>query len=492
MESVTLTIDGQVVSAAKGSNILEAARAAGIEIPALCFLKDCNKIGACRMCMVSVKGAPRPVAACMYPVAEGMEVVTQSEELNDMRRRTLDLICSDHRMDCEFCERYSDCELHAMMRQLGMDERKYALRYKAPARDERDAGIVYDSSKCILCRRCVAACSMQGMNILQVYGRGEDAHIGMNRALENTACIQCGQCISVCPTGALTEQDELHIALHVLEDPDRYTVAIVSPEVCKTLGELFSEKPGTDNSGKVVSMLHKLGFRKVVDSRCGRSLAAAELAQELSACEGPLFTSDCPASARYCRMKPALCGRLSGVASPDTLLAKALRSTLAEEAEGRQVYVIDFTACVAEKYGNDIDLVMTTRQLALLIKRACVSRYTAVHTWKRLCDEPFDAFGGAEPSGSDDLIVEALSLAGASDAGEGVYVLNGRRLRTITVQGMGQLQNLAADDYDVIRVLACPDGCIGGGGQPHVFSADWGFRPMAAIRSGRENVEGGA
>lgn len=498
MDTVKLKIDGVEVEAQKGMTILEAAASVGIEIPALCFLKDCNKVGACRMCVVSVAGVKKPVAACVYPVAEGMEVQTETPEVIESRKKTLDLMCKNHRMDCEYCPRYTDCELHAMMRRYGIDERIYSRVYKAPEVDVRDAAITYDRSKCILCRRCVGACKAQNMNILQVYGRGVDAHIGMNTSLDRTSCIHCGQCISVCPTGALSDPDNLHIVLHDLEDHSKYMVAIVAPEVCRQIGELFAEQIGNDDTGKVASMLHKLGFKKVISTEEGKKLAARELAEEIcrhAESGTPLITGDCPSWTVYCRRNPELKKNLSSCPDPRILLSEACRKEFADEADGRYVNVVSFEPCTSARYaegGEGADLAMTTREMAALIKRSCVSRYTAVHTWRSLEGEEPDKLTEEVssmpyvPSNDGSIILSALSYAGAEKLSDNIYSVNGKEIKVAMVSGIGSAKAAlsSGEHYDVISVMACPGGCINGGGQPHTHGSVRNFTDVAAARLG--------
>ena len=261
MENIKIMLNGRAARAPAGSTILEAARFNDIAIPTLCYLKDKNCIAACRVCVVEVKGARGPVPSCVTVISPDMEILTDSPEVTESRRRTLDLLCANHRMDCEYCPRYSDCELHALFRQYGIDERDYNPYAMEPELDESAAHLVRDRSKCVLCRRCVAACRGQHMDIIGVLGRGYRTQIAPPRPLAATSCIGCGQCIASCPTGTLAERDDTQRVRNAINH-GQHVIAAVTPYVGAELGELFEEKIGTSVKGKAIAALRRMGFAK--------------------------------------------------------------------------------------------------------------------------------------------------------------------------------------------------------------------------------------
>ena len=462
VEKVHLKIDGIEVSAKPGVTILEAAGSAGIRIPTLCHLKDCAKIGACRMCVVEVKGQRIPVTACTCPVAEGMEVVTNSPALTKARTVTLNLLCSEHRMDCEFCSRYSDCEFHALIREYGIDDRIYAREYRKSEID-KNFNFSLDTSKCVMCRRCVDVCSRVGANVLNVFGRGADAKIGAGVPLALSDCIHCGQCTAVCPTGALSEKDETSTVWHYLEDPTKYMVAIVSPEVCAQLGESFAEGIGTDVSGKIPTILRALGFQKVYNLSEGRELAAQALAEEIKSANKPVATSFCPAFKAYCERKNLHAGiQLSSAPTPAVLLSERCKQELNNTIEEKTIFVVDIEACLAAKLtaaeeDSPIDIAISTRELASVIRRGCVSRFTAIKIWRGLTDSNFDTLdiGSGSHMSSEMIAQKALQQCG--------FDCNG----LATKYGLDGIDALG-DKSKLISVFACPKGCMNGGGQPKV------------------------
>lgn len=285
MENVNLKINGLEVSAPAGSTILEAAHLAGIKIPTLCFLKEINEIGACRMCVVEVKGARNLVAACVYPVTEGMEVYTNTPKLIKSRRRTLQLLLSNHDKKCLSCVRSGNCELQQLCREYGVEDENYfegkTNHYEL---DDSAAHMIRDNNKCILCRRCVAVCEKtQGIGVIGPNNRGFDTFIGsaFDMGLGETSCVSCGQCIAVCPTGALYEKDYTNQIIEAIADPDKYVVVQTAPSVRAGLGEEFGYPMGTDVEGKMAAALRRIGFDKVFDTDWAADLTIMEEATEL-------------------------------------------------------------------------------------------------------------------------------------------------------------------------------------------------------------------
>ena len=308
METVNIMINGVAVAAPKGSTILEAARLANIEIPTLCFLKEINEIGACRMCVVEVKGARSLVAACVYPINEGMEVWTNTPKVLDSRKKTLQLILSNHDKKCLSCVRSGHCELQQMCRELGVDDENFYegenIEYEV---DYSAAHMLRDNNKCVLCRRCVAVCEKtQGIGVIGANERGYKTNIAsaFEMGLGETACVCCGQCIAVCPTGALQEKDYIDDVLAAIADPDKFVVVQTAPAVRAALGEAFGYPIGTNVEGKMVAALRKIGFDKVFDTDFAADLTIMEEANELleriqNGGKLPLITSCSPGWIKY-------------------------------------------------------------------------------------------------------------------------------------------------------------------------------------------------
>ena len=283
METVNIQINGMPLSVPKGISILEAARYAGIEIPTLCYLKDINEIGACRICMVEVKGARNLVTACVYPVSEGMEVFTNTEKVRHSRKTTLELILSTHDKSCLSCIRSGTCELQALCKEFGVDdENAFAGETIHYDFDDSAAHMVRDNNKCILCRRCVAACDAQGISVIGANARGFDTHISsaFDKDLANVSCISCGQCIVNCPTGAIVEKDDTDKVLAAINDPEKFVIVNTAPSIRATLGEAFGMHIGTNVEGKMVAALRRLGFDKVFDTDFAADLTIVEEAHE--------------------------------------------------------------------------------------------------------------------------------------------------------------------------------------------------------------------
>ena len=338
MDMINIKINGIAVSVPKGATVLEAARYAGVEIPTLCFLKEINEIGACRICMVEVSEGGRParlVTACVYPVSEGMEVVTNSPKVQQSRKTTLEMILSTHDKKCLSCVRSTNCELQKMCRDYGVeDSGKYDGFKREFKIDDSAAHLVRDNNKCILCRRCVAACKQQLVSVIGANDRGIDTHIAcaFELNLDDVPCVSCGQCVTACPTGALSEKDDTAKVWAALADPDKYVVVQTAPAVRAALGEEFGMPIGTNVEGKMVAALRRLGFDKVFDTDCAADFTIVEEANELverikNGGKLPMITSCSPGWVKFCEMYyPEQIDHLSTCKSPQQMFGALLKS----------------------------------------------------------------------------------------------------------------------------------------------------------------------
>ena len=528
MEMVNIKINGVDVQAPAGSTIIEAAHYAGIDIPSLCYLRGLNEIGACRICVVEVKGVRNLVASCVYPINEGMEVFTNSPKVRASRKMTLEMILSNHRMECLTCSRSGDCELQALAKEFGIEKVRFGGELK-PDIEASALHLVRDNSKCVLCRRCVAACANQGIGVIGANERGFRTYIGSpyGRDLNETACISCGQCIVACPTGALREKDDTQAVWDAISDPSKHVVVGTAPSVRATLGECFGMPIGTDVEGKMVAALRRLGFDNVFDVDTAADFTIIEEGNELlqrikNGGKLPMITSCSPGWIRYAEQyHPDFLDNLSTCKSPQGMFGGLMKTYYAEKMgwDPKDVFVVSIMPCTAKKYEikrpdmqaaegcNDIDVSLTTRELADMIKLAGI-RFTD------LPDEKFDsAFGistGAATifgttggvmeaalrtvaslmlGGDDKAPLEFHEVRGMNNVKEATYELPGKTVRVAVVSGTknaGELLNAVRDgkcDYDFIEVMCCPGGCINGGGQPYQPASVRGFTDIRTLRA---------
>ena len=502
---VNLKINNIPVTVENGTTILAAARQAGIKIPTLCFLKDVNEIGACRICVVEVKGARNLVASCVYPVNEGMEVFTNTERVIKARKTTLELILSNHRKECLSCDRNTNCELQKLAYEYGCDTRRY---YGAVCTDPMDTSspyLVRDNTKCILCRRCIAMCNkVQGIGALGASERGFSTTVGsaFDLRLINTPCIGCGQCVIVCPTGALTEKDELANVKEALNDPSKYVIVGSAPSVRAGLGEEFGYPVGTNVEGQMVTALRMMGFKKVFDVNCSADFTIMEEATELltritSGGSLPMFTSCCPGWVNYMeRNYPDLLDHLSTCKSPQNMFGALMKHIYAkrEGIDPKDVYVVSIMPCTGKKGEKlrtatedlvDVDAVLTTRQLARLIKNY------GIDFRNRALDNPFGEYTGAallfgatggvmeaalrtaaEKLGAKDAPIDFVEVRGLDGVKEATYNVNGVDVKVAVVNGITNAKIIldkvraGTADYHFVEVMTCPGGCVNGGGQP--------------------------
>ena len=335
MEMKKLIINGKEYSVPNNLTLLEACRTVGVYIPTLCWLKDINEIGACRICMVEVKGARSLVTACVYPVNEGMEVFTNSEKVRTSRKHTLELILSTHRKNCLSCVRSGNCELQKLCKEFGVkDEDHYKGKMPQFEFDDSAAHMIRDNSKCILCRRCVAACENQAVSVIGANARGFDTHISsaFDKDLADVSCVSCGQCIVNCPTGALSEKDDTEKVFAAINDPSKFVIVQTAPSIRVTLGEAFGMHLGTNVQGKMVAALRRLGFDKEFDTDFAADLTIVEEANELldrikNGGVLPMITSCSPGWIKYCEhYYPDQLDHLSSCKSPQQMFGAVIKT----------------------------------------------------------------------------------------------------------------------------------------------------------------------
>ncbi len=512
MDMINVKINGIAVSVPKGSTILEAARAAGVEIPTLCFMKEKNEIGACRICVVEANEGRgfRMVTACVYPASEGMEVITNSEKIQKARKTTLELMLSTHNKKCLSCNRSTNCELQKLCLDYGVEDSTFEGFKPEYELDLSTPHLVRDNNKCILCRRCVAACKEQYVSVIGANDRGIDTNIGhaFNLSLNNTPCISCGQCTVVCPTGALTEKDDTDKIWAALADPEKTVVVQTAPSVRATLGECFGMPVGTNVEGKMVAALRRLGFQKVFDTDFAADLTIVEEANELverinNGGTLPMITSCSPGWVKFCEFYyPDLIGHLSSCKSPQQMAGAVIKTYWAnkENIDPKNIVSVSVMPCTAKKFEigredqsaagvPDVDIAITTRELGRMIERAGLN-FTA------LPDEEFDSplgddTGAAVIFGATGGVMEAAVrtanawLNGATEAVEleAVRGTKGLKEATVTVGGkelklcvasggsaakvvMDKLKAGNPDGWGFIEIMGCPGGCVNGGGQP--------------------------
>lgn len=511
MEMVNIKINGMPLSVPNGISILEAARYAGIEIPTLCYLKDINEIGACRICMVEVKGARSLVTACVYPVNEGMEVFTNTEKVRSSRKITLELILSTHDRKCLSCVRSGNCELQQLCKEFGVDnETRYEGANPHYEFDDSAAHMIRDNNKCILCRRCVAACDMQKISVIGANARGFDTHISsaFDKDLADVSCISCGQCIVNCPTGALVEKDDTDKALAAINDPEKYVIVQTAPSIRATLGECFGMSIGTNVQGKMVAALRRLGFDKVFDTDFAADLTIMEEAHEFiervqNGGVLPMITSCSPGWVKYCEhYYPDQIPHLSTCKSPQQMFGATIKTWYAKKMglDPEKIVVVGIMPCTAKKFETkrddqaasgypDVDIALTTRELARMIESAGIY-------FKHLPDEEFDhplgeGTGAAVIFGTTGGVMEAAlrtavetltgkpldnvdftDVRGMDGVKEAEYEVAGIKLKVAVASGTANAHTLmeqvkdGTSPYHFIEIMGCPGGCINGGGQP--------------------------
>ena len=514
MEMVNLKINGIDVSAPKGSTILDAARSVGIEIPTLCFMKEINEIGACRICIVEANEGRgfRQVTACVYPVSEGMEVKTNTEAIQKARKTTLELMLSVHDMSCLSCKRSQNCELQKLCYEYGVDQPKFEGEKPVYELDFSTPHLVRDNNKCILCRRCVATCREQYVSVIGANDRGFDTTIGQPFRLDlnDTPCISCGQCTTVCPTGALTEKDDTDKVWDALADPDKYVIVQTAPSVRAGLGECFGYPIGTNVEGKMVTGLKLLGFDKVFDTDFSADLTIVEEANELverikNGGTLPMVTSCSPGWVKFCEFYyPDLLPHLSSCKSPQQMAGAVFKTYYAEKMgiDPKDIVSVSVMPCTAKKFEvgredqsasgyPDVDIAITTRELGRMLKRLGVNFDTLADSE---FDDPlgmdtgagviFGATGGvmeaavrtanAWLNGATEPL-ELTAVRGTESIKEATVEVGGTPLKLCVASGakaakevMEKVANGNPEGWGFIEIMGCPGGCVNGGGQPVV------------------------
>ena len=532
MEMKNLIINGKEYSVPNHMTILEACREVGIYIPTLCWLKDVNEIGACRICVVEVKGARSLVASCVYPVADlrpGSEIFTNSPAVIEARKTTLELILSAHDKKCLSCVRSGNCELQTLCNEYGIEnDGRFDGAVEDYEIDTSASHMIRNNNKCILCRRCSAVCSkIQSVAVIGANDRGFKTHIGcaFEADLGDVACVSCGQCINVCPTGALTERDDTDKVFAALNDPSKHVIVQTAPSVRVGLGEEFGLPIGTIVTGKMVAALKRLGFDGVFDTNFTADLTIMEEGTEflnryLKKENLPLITSCSPGWIKYCEhYHPDMIPNLSSCKSPQGMFGAVAKTYYAEKMglDPKDIFVVSVMPCTAKKFEAervdhsavkgipDIDVAITTRELARMIKKCGIM-------FNMLPDEEFDkpfglgsgagtifgATGGVMEAalrtaaikllGVELPDVELKEVRGIEGIKEATYNLAGNEIKVAVASGLANAKALldavkrGDKYYDFIEIMACPGGCVNGGGQPIQPASVRNFVDLRAVR----------
>lgn len=524
-KSINITINGQKLAVPEDTTILDAAKQIGIEIPTLCHLKDTNEIGVCRICVVEVKGARNLVPSCITKVTEGMEITTNSNKARKAREMVMNLILATHPKDCLTCDRSGDCELRTLADKMGVRKIDFNAPVKDLPLDDSNPSIIRDPSKCILCRRCVSVCNeVQEVSAIGMINRGIGTTVGtaFGRDLADSACVFCGQCASVCPTGALTERYNLREVWQALNDPDKHVVIQTAPAIRVSLGEELGEEPGTIVTGKMVGALRKVGFDKVFDTDFTADLTIMEEGHEfLERLQGkgklPLITSCSPGWIKFVEtFYPEFLENVSSCKSPQQMFGAIIKTYYAKKynIDPAKIYAVSAMPCTAKKFEasrpemnssgyRDVDAVLTTRELGLLIKEAGIDW---ANVEESQFDQPFgEGTGAGVIFGSSGGVMEAAlrtlsevvtgkeltnldfkAVRGLEGIKEAEVTLNGQTLRVAVSNGLGNARKVLEGlknkelDYHFVEIMACPGGCIGGGGQPRLSTPEKKQKRMEA------------
>lgn len=529
MENLTVKVNGVEVSVPKGTTVLEAAHIAGIEIPTLCYMKEINEIGACRICVTEVNEGRgfRLVAACVYPCSNNMEILTSTPKVIESRKRTLELILSTHDRKCLSCVRSGNCELQKLAKDYGVEDASVYDGAKNEYEIDNSAAHMYrDNNKCILCRRCVAVCSKtQGIGVIGANERGFKTYIGsaFDMGLGETSCVSCGQCIAVCPVGAISEKDYTKPVLEAIADPDKTVLVQTAPAVRAALGECFGLPIGTNVEGKMVAALRRLGFDKVFDTDFSADLTIMEEANEFidrvkNGGVLPMITSCSPGWIKYCEHYfPEMTENLSSCKSPQQMFGAMAKTYYAEKMglDPKDIVMVSIMPCTAKKFEigrddqsaagvPDVDFALTTRELGRMIERAGIN-------FNALPDEKFDdplgiSTGAAVIFGATGGVMEAAlrtavytltgenvtdlpEVRGTEGIKEATYKVGNLDVKVAVASGLANAKELLEKvqkgeaDYHFIEIMGCPGGCVNGGGQPQQPMSVRNFVDLRAERA---------
>ncbi len=529
METVHLKINNIPVEVPQGYTILQAAKQANIEIPTLCYLKDINCIGACRVCMVEAKNRRGLLAACVYPAEEGLEVFTNTPAVIKSRKTTIELLLSNHKKKCLSCLRNNNCELQKLALEYGVDEDRFQSEEPIYEIDDLSPYIVRDNNKCINCMRCVAACkNVQSISVIGAIRRGFDAHVGsaFDKSLDNAPCVGCGQCVVSCPVGALTEKPQEDKVWDAIADPTKKVLFFTAPSIKATLGEAFDMPIGTNVEGKMAAAIKRLGENvSAFNMDFTADLTIIEEANELverikNGGTLPMFTSCCPGWVKFVEhYYPEMLPHLSTCKSPQAMFGAVLKGYYCQKnnIDPKDVFVVSVIPCTAKKFEatrpqlrsdenyDDVDVALTTRELARMIKRAGID-------FTNLPEEDFDApfnkaTGGGAIFGATGGVLEAAlrtaarildgdfkkvdfeEVRGPEEVRVATYEVAGVTVKVAVTSGLGNARKLVEKvksgeaDYQMIEVMACPGGCINGGGQPTRSDSVSNYVDYKALRS---------
>lgn len=531
MENLTVKVNGVEVSVPKGTTVLEAAHIAGIEIPTLCYMKEINEIGACRICVTEVNEGRgfRLVAACVYPCSNNMEILTSTPKVIESRKRTLELILSTHDRKCLSCVRSGNCELQKLAKDYGIEDASVYDGAKNEYEIDNSAAHMYrDNNKCILCRRCVAVCSkVQGIGVIGANERGFKTYIGsaFDMGLGETSCVSCGQCIAVCPVGAISEKDYTKPVLEAIANPDKTVLVQTAPAVRAALGECFGLPIGTNVEGKMVAALRRLGFDKVFDTDFSADLTIMEEANEFidrvkNGGVLPMITSCSPGWVKYCEHYfPDMTENLSTCKSPQQMFGAMAKTYYAEKMglDPKDIVMVSIMPCTAKKYEigrddqsaagvPDVDYALTTRELGRMIERAGIN-FNALPDEK--FDEPlgistgagviFGATGGVMEAAlrtavytlTGENVIDLPEVRGTEGIKEATYKVGDLDVKVAVASGLANAKELLEKvqngeaDYQFIEIMGCPGGCVNGGGQPQ---QPMNVRNFVDIRAERAKV----
>ena len=517
---VKVKINGIETTAPAGSTIMEAARAIGIRIPTLCFMKETNEIGACRICVVEVKGMTNLAAACKFPIHDGMEISVNSQRVREAVKTNLELLLSHHRMDCLSCSRSTNCELQTLAYQYGADQYRFnATKFEGRTFDASTKHLVRDNTKCILCNRCVAMCSIeQHVSVIGRNKRGFDTYIGspFSLPLASTSCIHCGQCVAVCPTAALRERDDTPKVWDALADPDKHVVIAPAPAIRAQVGEMFGMPIGTNVQGKVVAACRMLGFDKVFDIDTAADITVMEEGIEFmdrlkKGGPFPMFTSCCPAWVKFLEFYyPDMLKNHSSAKSPQGIYGTLMKTYYAEKigVDPKNIFVVTIMPCTAKKFEitrgekvenhdateyPDIDVTITGVEFARMIKASGIN-------FASLKDQDFDpvfgiASGAGHIFGASGGVMEAAlrtvsevldgkpltkidfeEVRGSENIKEASYEIAGQTIKVAVVSTPTKIEEVVDSvkrgekEYHFIEAMGCAGGCVGGGGQPQIPS----------------------